>query len=218
MKKILIIFLSIPIISSSQINPTKNDFFLKMKNQDVYICQNERFFNLNDSIIEIYKAPFKILFKTKKKQKKIDYSLYLSVFKEKIEKHDFKIGTKITDHCIFRSSKRLSGGPFAHYLGVSDNWCYKTEDEQMPLCCMGNGHHLFYYTDEFYRNMILLGSNDDILNLEYTVDYIYDNDEGKNINMTLLNTIYIVALQDFNFNNIIDVGELTICILKLTSN
>jgi hypothetical protein len=215
MNKILIIFLSIPFFSISQNSYNTKYVFSKMDNQDVYICQNESYSNINDSIIEIYKAPFKILFKSKKAQKKIDYSVYLSLFKEKIEKHDFKLGTKITDHCIFQSSKRLAQGPFANYLGISDNWCYKTEDEQMPLCCIGNGHHLFYYTDEDYRNMILSDSNDDILNLEYTVGYIYDNDGGKNINMTLLDTIYIVALQDFNLNNIIDEGELTISILKL---
>lgn len=219
MKKILIIFLSIPFISFSQNSSNKDDFFSKMKKQDVYICQNERLFNLNDSIIEINKAPFTILFKSQKSQKKINYGLRISVFKEHIEKNDFKLGTTITNYCHNQSSRRLAQAPYSTYLSISENdWCYKTDEEfRKRFCHMNVAHHLFYYTDEDYRSMIQRNSNYGILNLEYTVDTFIDSSK-THISNTLLDTIYIVALQDFNFNNIIDEGELTICILKLTSN
>ena len=196
-----------------------DDFFLKMENQDVYICQNEHFFNLNDSIIEINKAPFTILFKTQKLQNKINYGLRISVFKEHIEKNDFKLGATITNYCHNQSSRRLAQAPYSTYLSISENnWCYKNDEEfRTPFCHMNVAHHLFYYTNEDYRSMILRNSNYGILNLEYTVDTFFDS-SGTHISKTLLDTIYMVALQDFNFNNIIDEGELTICILKLASN
>lgn len=196
-----------------------NDFFLKMKNQDVYICQNEHFFNLNDSIIEINKAPFTILFKTQKSPNKINYGLRISLFKEYIKKNEFKLGSTITHYCYNQSSRRYAQSPYSNYLSISDNnWCYKKDEEFCkPFCHMNVGHQLFYYTDEDYRSMILRDSNYGILNLEYTVDTFFDSFE-IHISKILLEKIYIVALQDFNFNNIIDEGELTICILKLGSN
>ena len=65
--------------------------------------------------------------------------------------------------------------------------------------------------------MTLRNSNNEILNLEYTVDTFSDSETetSTHISKTLLDAIYIVALQDFNLNNIIDEGELTISILKL---
>ena len=104
-------------------------------------------------------------------------------------------------------------------MSISENnWCYKKDVEfRKRFCHINAGHQLFYYTDEDYRSMILRDSNYGILNLEYTVDTFFDSSE-THISKTLLDTIYMVALQDFNFNNIIDEGELTICILKLASN
>lgn len=215
MKNFIVVFLCVPFISMSQNNSNADYVFSKMDVHDVYIFQNEIYSNLKDSIIEINKAPFKILFKSEN-HKKTDHALYISFFKEKININNFKIGTQITDHCIFFSSNRLAQGPFANYLGISGNsGCYKEEDERLEFCCIaGIGHHFFYYTDETYRNMTLLESNDDILNLEYLVSYFFD--DGKNINMTSLDLIYILALQDFNLNNIIDLGELSFSKLKLT--
>ena len=73
MKKILIIFFSISFISFLLISTYKNDVFSKMNKQDLFISQNECFFNLTDSIIEINKAPFTILYKSQKSQNKSKY-------------------------------------------------------------------------------------------------------------------------------------------------
>lgn len=217
MNKILIIFLSIPFFSISQNSYNTKYVFSKMKKQDVFICQNERFFNLNDSIIEINKAPFTILYKSQKSE--IHKGVWISVFKENIEKSNFKIGTTITNYCLYNSSKILAQGPHARYLSISKkDWCYKTEEEfRKPFCHLDNGHQTFYYSDEDYKNMTLRNSNNEILNLEYTVDTFSDSETetSTHISKTLLDAIYIVALQDFNLNNIIDEGELTISILKL---
>jgi hypothetical protein len=224
-KNILIIFLSISVISFLQISTFKNDVFSKMKKQDVFISQNERFFNLTDSIIEINKAPFKILYKSQKSQNKSNKSKYkvlISVFKENIKKNKFKLGTTITNYCHYNSWATLAQGPHTSYLGISKkDWCYKTKDEfRIPFCHLDAAHQSFYYFDEEYNNMTLRNSNNEILNLEYTIDTFIDKETGTSslISNTLLDSIYIVSLQDFNFNNIIDEGELTICLLKLSSN
>ena len=218
MKRLALLFLYLPIISFSQNNSDKNDVFSKMETQDVYIYQNERFFNLKDSIIEINKAPFTILFKTQKAQEKINYGLQISVFKERVQKNEFKLGTIITNYCHNQSSRRLAQSPNSNYLSISEyDWCYDIDEYQIPFCHTNN-HHLFYYRDEDNRSMILANSNHGILNLEYTVEDIIDTSKSLHVSNTLLDTIYIVALQDYNFNNIIDEGELIICTLKLTSN
>jgi hypothetical protein len=214
MKNLILFFLCIPLVCINQNSFNIKDVFSKMDIHDVYILQNEIYSNLSDSIIEIKKIPFKILFKSKKHLKNTNNAIYISFLKDKINTTDFKIGTKITNNCIFHSSNQLAQGPFADYFGISGNsGCHRYEDEQIEFCCNGIGHHFFYYTDEYYRNMNLLESNTDILNLEYEVSNIYDT-ELKNISMTLLDTIYILTLQDFNFNNILDKNELTISTIK----
>ena len=221
MKKILIIFFSISFISFLLISTYKNDVFSKMNKQDLFISQNECFFNLTDSIIEINKAPFTILYKSQKSQNKSKYEVRISVFKENIEKNNFKLGTTITNYCHFNSWATKAQGPHTSYLGISKkDWCYKTEEEfRIPFCHLDAGHQSFYYIDEDYTNMTLRNSNNEILNLEYTVDtFIDETGTSTLISNTLLDSIYIVALQDFNFNNIIDEGDLTICKLKFISN
>lgn len=72
------------------------------------------------------------------------------------------------------------------------------------------GHHYLYYENEQNKSVRLLSKKGTTGQFEWTIDRLYANGRDYPLNKIPLQSLYVVCLNDYNLNGIIDAGELYI--------
>ncbi len=153
--------------------------------------------NKNSNSILLERKPFFLRYFGKKYDGKNEkyYAAQIAVLENPNDTLNLKIGTNTKDFSFFEPGTGMAPG----YNNMYDT-----------LVITNSGHHFLTYENEKDKRVFLISKNKEILELEWRISAASYNEKDFQFADLKLNTLYFVVLQDYNFNEIIDNGELKI--------
>lgn len=145
--------------------------------------------------LTLRKEPFSIQFSNAfyNTRKEHFYSLRVALIENEEDLAHIEEGMPVSLIPYFETGTGISTGEDGFYPGAVLN---------------SYGHHYLYYENEQNRSVRLLSKKDGTGRFEWTVTRLYIGGKDYPLDRIPLDSFYFVCLNDYNFNGIIDTGEL----------
>ena len=174
----------------------KTNDYLENKENIVIHQQNNEIILQSESQINIKREKFSIRFSNKAYNSSLKEfnATQIAAFLDKSELSKIKIGVSVNDIPCFAPGTGMA---------PSENGFYES------ITFENSAHHYLFYENQNDRRVNLINENKNILRLEFPVNKFNLNGKDVKIEKTKLSEFYLAIFIDSNFNDIIDMGELT---------